>query len=156
MTDLQKLYTYRPAVAQIERRGPELFERLHMSTAERTRLAEDFRGLEESTGLRDDVVLRLADRHIDSLLQGAQPRTAAETEARQVAQQQRLAEAAAEVRSQVRRHYGDQDAEGLLARVEKFAKAHPDLHELLQDPVVQGDQELMAGLVAHVFSSGYR
>ncbi|MGH2670876.1 MAG: hypothetical protein ACRDH5_17485, partial [bacterium] len=150
-------YSYSPAVELINQRGPVLFAHLGLDAAARQQLSETFRSVQKTTGLPDGLVARIAEGHIDGLLvDGRVKYDAAAAEADAQALNRRIADGQAEIRERLIRMHGVKDGEQLFERTRRFVLSHPKLAAILREDGLGARPDLVEGVAAYVFSSGWR
>jgi hypothetical protein len=138
----------------IDRRGAELWAKNAMPPAQQRALRDTFVGIAQRTGLPEPVLLHIANGHIDNLL--AEMRVEPDPDAAQLALHTRIEALNTELRQDFRLRYGATAAEALLNRTQRFVRAHPDLARILQQRGLGSKREIVEGIAAHVFSSGWQ
>jgi len=119
---------------------------LGLPEAARNARYAEFDGLQRDTGMPPTVTKRLMDLDHRVEVAAARKRTddvdhQAEAEAR---------------RSEVRALYGAKEGEALIARFQKYVQQHATLRELLADPRIGNDRDVVHGLIEHVRDINYR
>jgi hypothetical protein len=135
------------------RRGPELWAAIGADTATQRQMLETFVGIKRSTQLPEGLLTRIAEAHLDGELAAVRQN---DPEAATDALHKQVQTWNAEIRETLRSRYGAKEGEQLLARTAKFVKATPALATLLQQHGLGSRPEIVEGIAAHVFSSGYR
>ena len=134
----------------IDRRLPELFVRAGVDAAAQQQLRSTFVDIATRTQLPDALVERIADSHIDNLLAAA--RVVDDPAAADVALDQQIAQ----WNAQSREEFPGTEGAALLARTQKFVRAHPALAKILQERGLGSRPDLVKAIAEHVFSSGFR
>lgn len=146
-------YGYSAVANAIDRRGPELWEQSGATAAERQQVRDAFIGIARTTALPEPLVATLAESHINNLLADARP--VKNADAAQVLDQQ-IAGWNTEARAALRDTFGPNDVEQLLDRTRRFVRAHPALAKVLQQRGLGSRPDIVQGIAAHVFSTGWR
>src|SRR5207245_1679518 len=123
-------------------------------TAAQLQLHGTFVEIANDTSLPDGLLAVIADRYIDGLL--AAKRVSQDPDADAQAVDQQAADWSAETRAALRATYGAKNGEQLLERAQKFVRAHPALAKVLQQRGLGSRPDVVAGIAAHVHSTGYR
>lgn len=151
--DANNFYGHASLVSAIDRRGAELWEKTGTDKSARERVRESFVGIANTTGLPEGLVGTVAEGHIDNLLSKARP--SEDADAAQALDEQ-IARWSIESRALLTSTYGAKDGEAMLARTQKFVRSHPALAKVLQERGLGSRPDIVAGIAAHVFSTGYR
>jgi hypothetical protein len=123
------------------------------ATQKQTR--EMFLDIARRTGLPEPLVATLAEHTIDHQLAEARPGN--DAEATDEARAAQIADWNTETRDALRATYGGaKEADALLARAQRFVKAHPALDQVLGKGGLGSRPDVVQAIVAHVFSNGIR
>jgi hypothetical protein len=136
----------------VDRRAAELWEVTGATEAQRREIRDTFIEIGES-GLPEGVVAILAEHYIDRELAAARqedPDAAADALDKEIDLRNE------ELRNNLRLRYGAKDGEQLLERAQRFVRAHPKLAKVLQEHGLGSRPDIVEGIVAHVFSTGWR
>lgn len=153
-TETGEFHSYSPADAVLQQRDGELFAQTGMDPGARRQMRETFRSIQKTTGLPDTVVAQIADGHVSNLLAGA--RVSDDPDGDDVGLEQQIAASNAELRERFRAQYGAVDGEKMLDRTVRFVRKHPALAKILQQRGLGSRPEIVEGIAAHVFSTGWR
>jgi hypothetical protein len=134
----------------IDRRLPELFVRAGVNAAAQQQLRATFVDIAARTQLPDVLVERIADSHITDLLAAA--RVVDDPDAADGALDQQIAQ----WNTTSREEFPGPEGAALLARTQKFVRAHPALAKILQTRGLGSRPDIVKAISEHVFSTGYR
>lgn len=122
---------------------------LGLSSAQRAQRHADFTAMIRETGVEAQTVgKRLYELQTHADVAAAQGAEDADVQA---AQGQRE-----EMRRVLRETYGPKGTDDLIARTQKFVRAHPRLHQILELRDIGSDTALGLALVEHVRRSNFR
>jgi hypothetical protein len=141
----------RTQFSAIKQRGEDLWLKGGMNSAARRDLNDSFRTIQEATKLPDEAIDAVIDGHINNLMAAAQ--VTEDADDRETARRSQAW--AIETRSKLSATYGD-EAEALLERAQRFARAHPKLAEVLGRRGLGSRPDIVLSLVEHVRNVNFR
>jgi hypothetical protein len=146
-------YSWTPEGAVLDQRGPELFAEAGIDSAAQRQLRDTHRGIRRATGLPDGLIGQIVEGHLDNLL--AEARVSEDPDGDAIALDRQIAASNAELRQEFAQRYGAKDGEALLERTRRFVRGHPALAKILQQRGLGSRPEIVRGIAAHIFSTGW-
>jgi hypothetical protein len=150
----QAFYGHSLLKGAIDRRGPELWAETGATQQQQQELRDTFVGIAQRTGLPELLLATIAESHIDHQLADVRP--VDDTDAAAQALETQTQEWNVATRAELQNLYGVTEAERLLERTQRFVRGHPVLAKVLRERGLGSRPDVVLGLAAHVFSSGYR
>jgi len=154
--DPGEMYGYDIAQAVITRRGDELYTHTGLDEAARKALGDTHIAIRRATGLPEGIREAIAEAHVDALLADTRAVSDTEADADETTVAKRIADGNAEVREDFIARYGKKDGPALLDRTAAFVRSHPALATILQQRGLGSRPDIVKGIAAHVFSTGWR
>ena len=147
-----QLYGFSSVASEVESRGGELWAVTGATEAEQRRTRDLFVDIAKS-GVPEGVVLNVARQFIDGELAFARETT----DAAAVAEMERRVSGGNErTREALRQQYSERDGEKMLERVQRYVRSRPKLAGVLEQHGLGSRPDIVMGLAAHVFSTGWR
>jgi hypothetical protein len=154
-TTADKFYGFSSVQQAVDVGWPELSKITGATEADRGRVRGEFVDLAQKSGLPEGLVVTLAQDHLTGQIADAREQRDDPDGAAQRLDQQ-IAAWNAETRERLTAQYGARDSEQLLARAQRFVKAHPTLERVLRHRGLGSRPDVVEQIVAHVFSNGIR